>query len=106
VGGILIAWIGVKLLVQGSPDEVAQAVHHPDPSRLPTVIVADLVMSTDNIMAVAGASKGDIVLLLIGLGLSIPSSSSPPRFCPTSWTAFPGSSCWVAIWARWPWRWS
>ena len=37
-----------------------------------TIIVADLVMSTDNIMAVAGASKGNIWLLVFGLGLSIP----------------------------------
>lgn len=72
VGGILIAWIGVKLLVQGSPDEDGHKQCSTLTQAVFTVIVADLVMSTDNILAVAGASKGDIVLLLIGLGLSIP----------------------------------
>jgi len=36
------------------------------------IIVADLTMSTDNVLAVAGASKGNLFLLLFGLGLSIP----------------------------------
>ncbi len=72
VGGVLIAWIGVKLLVQGSPDEEGRKQCSTLLQAVFTVLVADLVMSTDNILAVAGASKGDLVLLLIGLGLSIP----------------------------------
>ncbi|HEU0120015.1 MAG TPA: hypothetical protein VFQ91_05775, partial [Bryobacteraceae bacterium] len=36
------------------------------------ILVADLTMSTDNVLAVAGASKGNFALLLFGLGLSIP----------------------------------
>ena len=36
------------------------------------IIIADLTMSTDNVLAVAGASKGNLFLLLFGLGLSIP----------------------------------
>src|SRR4030066_2369046 len=71
VGGALIAWIAVKLLVQGHGEEnikeagnVWQAVK--------MIVIADIVMSLDNMLAVAGASKGNMFLLLFGLGFSIP----------------------------------
>jgi YjbE family integral membrane protein len=72
VGGLLIIWIGVKLLVvDDSREETTQA-----PGNLWTaiwiIIVADVTMSMDNILALAGASKGDPFLLLFGLILSIP----------------------------------
>ncbi len=71
-GGALILWIAVKLLIEGSDcDE--------DEKECPTIwhavwiiVVADLTMSMDNVLAVAGASKGNLFLLLFGLGLSIP----------------------------------
>lgn len=72
VGGILIFWIAIKLLngsdnesgKRGGANSVWDAVW--------MIIVADLTMSLDNILAVAGASHGNIGLLLFGLGLSIP----------------------------------
>ena len=72
-GGVLILWIAVKLLVdntggdgegKGEAQNLWQAVWF--------ITVADITMSLDNVMAVAGASKGSFGLLLFGLGLSIP----------------------------------
>lgn len=70
-GGVLILWIAVKLFVEGAPEQVdkeaktlLQAVW--------LIVVADITMSTDNVLAVAGASHGNLFLLLFGLALSIP----------------------------------
>jgi YjbE family integral membrane protein len=71
-GGILIAWIAVKLFVEGNPDDSGHRECSTVWQAMWTIIVADLVMSTDNVLAVAGASKGNLFLLLFGLGLSIP----------------------------------
>lgn len=72
VGGLLIIWIGVKLLVVDDPREETERA----PATLWTavwiIIVADVTMSMDNVLALAGASKGDPFLLLFGLILSIP----------------------------------
>lgn len=71
IGGALILWIAVKLLVQGHEDEKVE-----DASNLwqavKLIVIADFVMSLDNMLAVAGASKGNMFLLLFGLGMSIP----------------------------------
>ncbi len=71
VGGALIAWIAVKLLVQGHEDE--QVKHAGNIwQAVKLIVIADIVMSLDNMLAVAGASKGNMFLLLFGLGFSIP----------------------------------
>ncbi|HUQ93316.1 MAG TPA: TerC family protein [Bryobacteraceae bacterium] len=71
VGGLLILWIAVKLLVQDSDN-----AHGKQASNLweamTYILIADITMSTDNILAIAGTSKGHIGLLIFGLGLSIP----------------------------------
>jgi YjbE family integral membrane protein len=71
-GGLLILWIAVKVMVDaGDPPDAA-----PAPRKLAQavwyIVVADLTMSTDNVLAVAGASNGNWRLILFGLGLSIP----------------------------------
>src|SRR5580693_8936741 len=71
-GGLFVLWIAVKVLRDAcEPPESA-----PSPKSLLAaiwyVVVADLTMSTDNILAVAGASHGDFRLLLFGLCVSIP----------------------------------
>jgi len=71
VGGAVILWIAVKLLVQGSEDEE----HKEAGSMLQAlwiIIVADMSMGIDNMLAVGAASHGNLFLLLFGLGLSIP----------------------------------
>ncbi len=72
LGGALIAWIAVKLFIEGAPEDKFQKEAKTLGQAVVTVMIADLVMSTDNILAVAAASKGNLFLLLFGLGLSIP----------------------------------
>ncbi len=70
-GGALLLWIGVKLLV---PAPASDAVHASENlvAAIRTILVADVVMSLDNVIAVAAAAAGDWTLLLIGLAISIP----------------------------------
>jgi YjbE family integral membrane protein len=72
VGGALLLWIGIKLIAEDDGDE--HEIHASDRlvSAVKTVIVADLVMSVDNVIGVAGAAKGSLPLLVFGLVVSIP----------------------------------
>ena len=72
VGGILLLWIAVKLLRQDSSGETKMRDATTLWQAIWIIILADLIMSTDNVLAVAGASEGNFFLLLFGLGLSIP----------------------------------
>jgi len=72
VGALLLLWIGVKLL---QPDDdhhasIAGSAHLL--GAIKTIIVADAVMSLDNVIAVAGAAKGEIGLVAFGIAISIP----------------------------------
>lgn len=76
VGGVLLLWIGVQLLVD-SDEEGEVHAHGTMVAAIRTILVADLVMSVDNVLAVAGAADrapegSRLILLVIGLGLSIP----------------------------------
>ena len=72
IGGLLLLWIGIKLLLPEAAyghdikaaDNLGAAVK--------TIVVADLVMSLDNVVAVAAASRDSLALLLFGLAVSIP----------------------------------
>ncbi len=71
IGAVLLLWIGVKLLVPGgNAGDVRAGASLVAAIR--TILVADLVMSLDNVIAVAAAADGDWLLLLIGLAISIP----------------------------------
>lgn len=72
VGGIVILWIAVKLFTDAQPhdEEGKEAASLWQAVRL--IIVADITMSTDNVLAVAGASHGSVFLLVFGLIVSIP----------------------------------
>jgi YjbE family integral membrane protein len=72
LGGLLITWIAVKLFLEGPQEEKFQKEVKTLRQAIGTIMIADLVMSTDNVLAVAGASQGNLFLLLFGLGLSIP----------------------------------
>jgi YjbE family integral membrane protein len=81
VGGLLLLWIAIQML---QPDE--EPDHHGDAAEtskeagssgnlfvaVRTIVVADAVMSLDNVIAIAGAARGDVVLLAIGLLISMP----------------------------------
>lgn len=71
-GAVLLIWIGIKLL-QPEP----QGSHEIDASTtligaIKTIIVADAVMSLDNVIAIAGAAKDEIGLVIFGLVISVP----------------------------------
>lgn len=71
-GGVLLTWIAYKLLreeTHGDPHIEAQDTLI---DSIKTIIMADAVMSLDNILAVGGAAHGSLALLLFGLGLSMP----------------------------------
>ncbi|MDI6855035.1 MAG: TerC family protein [Deltaproteobacteria bacterium] len=70
-GGVLIAWIAVKLFIEGAPEQTDKEAKTLLQAMW-LIVVADITMSTDNVLAVAGASHGNIFLLLFGLALSIP----------------------------------
>jgi YjbE family integral membrane protein len=71
VGSLLLFWIGVKLLVPEDDDEEIAASEHLM-SAIKTILIADLVMSLDNVIAVAAAAGGSVLLLVLGLAISIP----------------------------------
>ena len=71
-GGALLIWIGIKLIVDEEGDDPDVKASNRMISAVKTVIVADLVMSIDNVIAVAAAAKGSLVLLVFGLLISIP----------------------------------
>ncbi|HKA44580.1 MAG TPA: TerC family protein [Burkholderiales bacterium] len=72
IGAALLLWIAVKLLVP--EDDDGEGVESSDNlwTAIKTILIADLVMSLDNVIGVAAAAKGSISLLIIGLALSIP----------------------------------
>ena len=72
IGGALLLWIAVKLLVP--EDDAGEGIESSSNlwGAIKTILIADLVMSLDNVIAVAAAAKGSIVLLILGLAISIP----------------------------------
>ena len=72
IGGLLLFYIGVSLLQEEEPDEDGSEQVGSMAAAIRTILVADLVMSLDNVLAVAAAAKGNTPLLVIGLAISIP----------------------------------
>ena len=77
VGALLLFWIGVQLLIPEDGNEDGIQSHNHLWSAIRTILIADLVMSLDNVIAVAAAAdsgppESRLLLLIIGLGLSIP----------------------------------
>ncbi|SFX28609.1 integral membrane protein, YjbE family [Thermoactinomyces sp. DSM 45891] len=72
IGGLLLLWIAVKLLVEDNSEGTHVESHQDLRSAIKTIVIADVVMSLDNVLAVAGVAHGNIYLVLFGLALSIP----------------------------------
>ena len=72
VGALLLLYIGISLLSEESGDADGHKEIGSLRAAIQTILVADLVMSLDNVLAVAAAAKGNTVLLIIGLAVSIP----------------------------------
>jgi YjbE family integral membrane protein len=71
VGGMLLLYIGVKMLIPDEEEKQLDA-HAKLWGAIKTIIVADFIMSLDNVLGVAAAAKGNVVLLVLGLAISIP----------------------------------
>lgn len=74
IGGLLLVYIGVTLMLEdddegGGKEDGSNAGMM---TAIRTILIADLVMSLDNVLAVAAAAKGNNTLLIIGLAISIP----------------------------------
>ncbi len=72
IGGILILWIAVKLFIEGVPEDNIEREAATMWQAIKIIVIADITMATDNMLAVGGASHGNLFLLIFGLGLSIP----------------------------------
>src|SRR6476659_8109214 len=73
IGGALLVWIGIKLIAEedgegGSEVKASDRLF----AAIRTVIIADIVMSIDNVLGVAAAAKGSLLLLIFGLVVSVP----------------------------------
>jgi len=70
-GGLLLFWIALKLLLQND-DEVHIRNASTTWKAIQTILVADFVMSLDNVLAIAALADGDLALIVIGIAISIP----------------------------------
>ncbi len=71
-GALLLVWIGIKLLIEDDAGEDDHRVHDDLWGAVKTILIADVVMSLDNTLAIAGIAKGSWTVLVIGLVLSVP----------------------------------
>jgi len=71
VGGMLILWIATKLFMESEPEEAGRNITTIG-QAIKVIMIADVTMSLDNVLAVAGAADESLFLLLFGLALSIP----------------------------------
>ena len=74
IGGILLIWIGVKLLTEVETNDLDGKINQSNNllTAIRTIIIADFVMSLDNALAITAAAKGNIGLVVFGLLLSVP----------------------------------
>jgi YjbE family integral membrane protein len=91
IGGIALFWVAVKLVAPQPHDEEDTPEAVEDLWRaVRVVVVANIVMSLDNVIAVAAAAKGNYLLLALGLAISIP-------------VVIAGSALFLALLERFPW---
>jgi len=73
IGGVLLLYIGVKLVVpEGDVHGDGLAAKHNVWGAIRTILLADAVMSLDNVVAIAAAARGSVLLIALGLVISIP----------------------------------
>ena len=72
VGGLALLWIGANLMADEEDEHGKDAQPVGVMAAVRTILVADLVMSLDNVLAVAAAAQGNTLLLVVGLAVSIP----------------------------------
>ena len=94
VGGVLLLWIAIKLLIQDEADEASIESSDNLWGAVRTVAIADIVMSLDNVLAIAAAAKGNTGLIIFGLAVSIPLIVAGATLIMALLTRFP-----VLVWA-------
>ena len=72
VGGLALYFIAWRLLKQDAEDEKERSAADNFWSAMGTIIIADTAMGLDNVLAIAGAARGDFLLIIFGLALSVP----------------------------------
>jgi YjbE family integral membrane protein len=72
IGGVLLIWIAIKLVRQGSGGEESVREGTSLAQAVGIIILADVVMSLDNVIAISAAARGDMTLVIFGLLLSLP----------------------------------
>jgi YjbE family integral membrane protein len=91
VGGVLLLWIGIKLLLpqdEGGGHEIDASANLI--GAIKTIVLADAVMSLDNVIGIAGAAKDSLGLVIFGLLFSIPIIIWGSKFVLTLMDRFPG----------------
>ncbi len=94
VGGLLLLWIAIKLLIQDETDEADIESSDNLWGAVRTVAIADVVMSLDNVLAIAAAAKGNTGLIIFGLAISIPLIVAGATLIMALLTRFP-----ILVWA-------
>ena len=94
VGGLLLFWIAVKLLVPGEESGNGHSTSDSLWRAVKLIAVADVVMSLDNVIAVAAVADGSLALLVFGLGVSVPAIVAGANIIMAMLNHFP-----VIIWA-------
>ncbi|NEU29757.1 TerC family protein [bacterium LRH843] len=102
IGGVLLLWIAYKVLV-GDEEDANISAHNGLTKAIGTIIIADVVMSLDNVVAVAGAADGHIIMIAVGVAISIPIMIFGSKFIVKvmekySWIGYVGSGilAWTA----------
>ena len=72
IGGILLLYIGAQLLSEDGGEDEGEIEKASLFAAIRTILIADIVMSLDNVIAVSAAAKGNMTLLILGLAISIP----------------------------------
>lgn len=94
VGALLLLWIGIKL-VRNEEEESEVSSSGSLWRTAITITVADVIMSLDNVLAVAAAGKGHIALVALGVAISIPVIVAGSKLVLVLLTRFPWWCCWA-----------
>jgi YjbE family integral membrane protein len=71
IGGLVLLWIGIRLLEPAADESDEGRAANTMAGAIGTILLADFIMSLDNVLGVAAASHGDVVLLIFGLVFSM-----------------------------------
>ncbi len=72
IGGVILLWIGMKLIGHQGKEEIQVESQSTFWGAVQTVVIADVIMSLDNVLAVVAATEGDLFLVVVGMLISVP----------------------------------